>query len=521
MRESVGMRQLQLTVERLANKVSWIHTEREQRRSEALLQEIDALKQELHEIDRRLSRNAEQKHSMIQTTAGQTLFETGLELIESVPWLMKTISNWDLEQVSTFYSQMKELVVDPPHDPVHHVKGYPTIPSSALISLAASRAGLATSYLKNLAKGAWASIPWLGNEMSRQCSHIQKQLDDITVHGSLPPSNAYDWNLVVRALEKQRAVQLFYRQVLDPLLQSEGWPDTLFYEEVSPSRRRIKTDMLQSLEAALNCKKLEKELGSNKEVKIAQECIHLDSRRTLVSSRILDLSEDFVACRVVVELSKNFSAEAQSALVKFAQVSGKSRFGKSSSSQPHKLTQRQRRKRQEYLDAFEKCVRYIPCWILTSSQISDYLPAECLFDLVVIDEASQSDISVLPGMLRGKQWLIVGDGKQVSPTESFVAEDQIEMLKSALPDSPFESSMLPGHSFFDLCAQAYPKGRVSLLLQIAIDFRSRANPIESLLCGRLFSENISVVHLKSFLTATQNFTTTIWFLCVSRPVRKE
>ncbi|KAL7567932.1 hypothetical protein ACA910_019644 [Epithemia clementina (nom. ined.)] len=126
------------------------------------------------------------------------------------------------------------------------------------------------------------------------------------------------------------------------------------------------------------------------------------------------------------------------------------------------MTQRQRRKRQEYLDAFEKCVRYILCWILTSSQISDYLPAECLFDLVVIDEASQSNASVLPGMLRGKQWLIVGDGKQVSPTESFVAEEQIELLKSALPNSPFESSMLPGHSFFDLCAQAYPRGRVIL-----------------------------------------------------------
>jgi hypothetical protein len=36
------------------------------------------------------------------------------------------------------------------------------------------------------------------------------------------------------------------------------------------------------------------------------------------------------------------------------------------------------------------------------------LPAEVLFDLVVIDEASQSDITVLPGLLRGKKWLVVG-----------------------------------------------------------------------------------------------------------------
>lgn len=105
--------------------------------------------------------------------------------------------------------------------------------------------------------------------------------------------------------------------------------------------------------------------------------------------------------------------------------------------------------------------RFIPCWILTTGQISDYLPAECLFDLVIIDEASQSDVTVLPGMLRGKQWLIVGDGKQVSPTEAFVSEGDIDNLRAALPHCPFERSLMPGQSFFDLCAQAFPRGRVS------------------------------------------------------------
>ena len=94
------------------------------------------------------------------------------------------------------------------------------------------------------------------------------------------------------------------------------------------------------------------------------------------------------------------------------------------------MSQHQRRLWQECLDAFEKCVQYISCWILTSSQISDYLPVEFgLFDLVVIDEVSPSDdVTVLPGILRGKQWLIVGDGKQVSPIESFLLETQRDSL---------------------------------------------------------------------------------------------
>ena len=95
--------------------------------------------------------------------------------------------------------------------------------------------------------------------------------------------------------------------------------------------------------------------------------------------------------------------------------------------------------------------------------MNDYLPAEFnLFDLCIMDEASQSDITALPSMLRGKQWMIVGDGRQVSPTESFTAEAQIETLRASLPDSPFRECFLPGHSFFDLCSQAYCIGRVVL-----------------------------------------------------------
>ena len=269
---------------------------------------------------------------------------------------------------------------------------------------------------------------------------------------------------MLNALEHLKSMHIFHEEIASSLIARNGWPEDVIYTSDSGSRRRrICPAFCKALAMAVKLQKLSTGLDVTAHVEKAVMMRDLDRRRTGIATRIQQLAEDLVSCRVVAELSRTFSAEAQSALVKFAQVSGKARFGKSSAqSQASKMTQRQRRKRKEYLDAFEKCVRYIPCWILTSAQISDYLPAECLFDLVVIDEASQSDVTVLPGMLRGKQWLIVGDGKQVSPTESFVSEEQIEMLKSAIPESPFEDSMLPGHSFFDLCAQAFPKGRVIL-----------------------------------------------------------
>jgi hypothetical protein len=418
------------------------------------------LEAELRDVDSRLSANAEETRNLIQTTEGQELFETALGLIETAPWLMKTIANWDSSKVSALHTKMASLVVEP-SDPMNLVEGYDTPPSDALVSLAASRAGAALSYIKNATRGAISSLPLLGNQMSQHRIAVQEELDIIKIKGSSPCSRG-DWQLVLRALEREKAIHQCHHDVLEPIFTREGWPEDSFFES-NPEKQRIKLDMVETLERVATVKKLAKDLGVSAHIEKAIEIRNLDSRRTGISSRIQQLAEDLVACRVVAELSRTFSAEAQSALVKFAQVSGKARFGKST--QPSKMTQRQRRKRQEYLDAFEKCVRYIPCWILTSSQISDYLPSECLFDLVVIDEASQSDVTVLPGMLRGKQWLIVGDGKQVSPTESFVAEEQIEILKAALPESPLEDSMLPGHSFFDLCAQAFPKGRVSLCRQ--------------------------------------------------------
>lgn len=457
--ESSGMRQLQQTVERLANKVAWVNTDRELNKAKALQENIQELEEELCAIDKRLELHAQRRREMVQSQKGQEFFEHGLELIDTAPWLMKTISTWDLNRLESFCKDIKALIVIQ-DDPMALVDGFESPPSDALISLVAAKAGLALSYLKNATKEALAKVPILGNRLAEHCSHVQTQLESIRVDGNHPRSeNKRDWYLVLERLQRDKAIHAFCHDTLDPLFGREGWPKDRFIHVVG-NKNYIREEIIPVLEKALKMRQIGERVDVVTKRNEAIEIEKLDKRRAELTSRIQSVAEELVAARVVAELSKNFSAEAQSALVKFAQVSGKAKFGKSTPSS--KMTQRQRRKRLEYLDAFEKCVRYIPCWILTSSQISDYLPSECLFDLVVIDEASQSDITVLPGMLRGRQWLIVGDGKQVSPTESFVAEEQIEMLKSAMPESPFEASMLPGHSFFDLCAQAFPMGRIIL-----------------------------------------------------------
>jgi len=119
------------------------------------------------------------------------------------------------------------------------------------------------------------------------------------------------------------------------------------------------------------------------------------------------------------------------------------------------------RLREDLASAMNDCADAVPCWIMPCARVAQCLPAKVSFDLVVLDEASQSDASVLPVLLRGRACLIVGDHKQVSPTASFVAEKDIAELRQRLTH-PYKEQLLPGRSIFDLAHVAMADARVAL-----------------------------------------------------------
>lgn len=92
------------------------------------------------------------------------------------------------------------------------------------------------------------------------------------------------------------------------------------------------------------------------------------------------------------------------------------------------------------------------------------MPAElAAFDLVIIDEASQSDITALPAILRGKKLLIVGDDKQVSPIHVALEERTIIQLRTTFLDGlPFADQMDPATSLYELGGMLFP-GKAILL----------------------------------------------------------
>ncbi|WP_196592045.1 AAA domain-containing protein [Pectinatus frisingensis] len=63
-----------------------------------------------------------------------------------------------------------------------------------------------------------------------------------------------------------------------------------------------------------------------------------------------------------------------------------------------------------------QCQNAVPAWIMTINAVMNGLvPGKNLFDVIIIDEASQSDISALPIAYLARKIIVVGDDKQVSP----------------------------------------------------------------------------------------------------------
>jgi very-short-patch-repair endonuclease len=122
------------------------------------------------------------------------------------------------------------------------------------------------------------------------------------------------------------------------------------------------------------------------------------------------------------------------------------------------------RYRQDARKAMARANQAIRCWIMPHWRVSESLPSElALFDLVIVDEASQSDLWALPAMLRAKKLLVVGDNKQVSPSAVGVKEADIRQLHARfLRNLPFGDVLSPEKSVYDLASVMFASDLIRL-----------------------------------------------------------
>ena len=116
---------------------------------------------------------------------------------------------------------------------------------------------------------------------------------------------------------------------------------------------------------------------------------------------------------------------------------------------------------QAYFDKveFDAVLHALPAWIVNAVDVHNSLPLRKeLFDVVIIDEATQCDMaSSIPLLQRAKCAVIVGDPKQLKHI-SFLSKSQQQHLveKFELQDIPFSKIDYRAHSLLDVISAAIP-----------------------------------------------------------------
>lgn len=179
-----------------------------------------------------------------------------------------------------------------------------------------------------------------------------------------------------------------------------------------------------------------------------------DERRTLTTS-LARTYQDLVAEKTWLGVFNNSPDSVRQALQAYLNAVQAMGSGTGVRAVRHRKTAR---------EAMLRAYQAVPCWVLPQWRVSETIPPEVgLFDLVIIDEASQSDIWALPALLRGQKVLVVGDHKQVSPSAVGTAEEKIkELTNRFLTNQPHGSEMTPDKSIYDLARVVFAGNSVML-----------------------------------------------------------
>lgn len=114
-------------------------------------------------------------------------------------------------------------------------------------------------------------------------------------------------------------------------------------------------------------------------------------------------------------------------------------------------------------DLMERAKTAVPVWIMPMIRVAEnYDPRTTRFDVIIIDEASQCDVTGLMALYFGKQVVVVGDDEQVSPEAVGQRLDETQhLINEYLYGIPNDQLYDGKSSIYDLAKQAFG-GTISL-----------------------------------------------------------
>jgi very-short-patch-repair endonuclease len=231
--------------------------------------------------------------------------------------------------------------------------------------------------------------------------------------------------------------QLMERDLLQKRLRADAAPlcaelETTFEDEAWNQR-------LASFTAAWNWARAEAYLGSDSGLQLLQKTIHdLEKLRKYIDQTMSKLA---AARAWSFCFERMTEAERQSLM---AWMQAMRRIGKGTG----KYAAEHRRAARKYM---EECRSAIPAWIMPIYRVAETVrPGADMFDVVIVDEASQSGPEALFLQFIARQIVVVGDDQQISPEAVGLSREDVAALQSRfIPDLRFRESLGVENSFFD------------------------------------------------------------------------
>ena len=262
------------------------------------------------------------------------------------------------------------------------------------------------------------------------------------------------WDAVIATLDDvaQHRKQLAFVRDMTERLEREGAPQWAKKLRQHPAVEGIDPEIPTNWADAWDWAASEKYLDR---IDKRQAMHTLAEERATLDLTMAKTMERLVRERTFYALAQSMTGPVRAALMMFATALRRIGTGRSVGAVRHRRAARQ---------AMAGCYDGVPCWIMPSWRVAEQLPGEVgTFDLVIMDEASQSDIKEVTTLLRGKKVLVVGDDKQVSPSAAFIENAKIDRLEHTyLANQPFKTLLLPGASLYDLAKVMFPDKFVML-----------------------------------------------------------
>ena len=149
-----------------------------------------------------------------------------------------------------------------------------------------------------------------------------------------------------------------------------------------------------------------------------------------------ETTQTLVALKAWKSCVENLNREQQGALVAWQQAVSDIGGGHGRHAETY------RREARRYL---QQCRRAIPVWIMPLYRVAEQIEVEpAAFDVVIVDEASQTGPDGLILQYLAEQCIIVGDNKQISPEAVGVDQAQVTtLIEQHLADIPFAERLRP------------------------------------------------------------------------------